>query len=64
MFDGLVTVDRGLRYQQNVSRFAIGVVVVETVDTTLQNLRRLLPEIKARVLSTGVGEIAVIQEDR
>lgn len=45
-FDVLLTVDQRLRFQQNVKQFQIGVVVVETFDTTLANLRRLLPQIK------------------
>ena len=39
-FDALFTADQRLRHQQNVSQFAIGIVVVETYDTRLRNLRR------------------------
>jgi hypothetical protein len=41
-FDVLLTADQRLRYQQNIAQFAIGIVVIETSDTTLPNLRRSL----------------------
>jgi hypothetical protein len=59
-FDALLTADQRLRYQQNVSQFAIGVVVVETYDTRLRNLRRFLPEIREALTNVGPGEIIVI----
>lgn len=59
-FDVLLTADQRLRYQQNVSQFAIGVVVVETYDTRLRNLRRFLPEIREALTNVGRGEIIVI----
>jgi hypothetical protein len=34
-FDVFLTADQRLRYQQNLSQFAIGLVVIETFDTTL-----------------------------
>ena len=46
-FDVLLTADQRLRYQQNVRQFAIGVVAIETIDTTMPGLRPLLPKIEA-----------------
>jgi hypothetical protein len=60
-FDVLLTADQRLRYQQNVSQFAIGVVVIETFDTTLTNLRTLLPKIKAAIEDSVHGTITVIR---
>jgi hypothetical protein len=61
-FDALLTADQRLRYQQNVSQFAIGVVVVETYDTRLRNRRRFLPEIREALTTVAAGEIVVIAE--
>lgn len=61
-FDAVLTADQRLRYQQNVSQFAIGVVVVETYDTRLRNLRRFLPEIREALTTIAAGEIVVITE--
>ena len=63
-FDALLTADQRLRYQQNVSQFAIGVVVVETYDTRLRNLRRFLAEIREALTSVGAGQVIVITEPR
>jgi hypothetical protein len=60
VFDVLLTVDQGLRHQQNVSKFNIGVVVLETDDTTLPNLRTMLPEIRAAVQRAKPGTVIVI----
>jgi hypothetical protein len=59
-FDVLLTADQRLRYQQNTTRFDIGIVVIETFDTTLPNLRRLLPEIKSAVENVGPGMVTIV----
>jgi hypothetical protein len=60
-FDVLLTADQRLRYQQNVAQFEIGVVVIETFDTTLDNLRRLLPEIHAAIERVTPGTVVVVR---
>lgn len=59
-FDVLLTADQRLRYQQNVKQFDIGVVVIETVDTTLDNLQRLLPRIVDAVDRVKPGEVLLV----
>ena len=44
-FDALVTVDRRLPFQQNLSRFSIAVVVLRGPSTRLEELRRLIPDL-------------------
>lgn len=63
LFDVLLTVDQRLRFQQNVAQFDIGVVVLETVDTTLPNLRRVLSEIRSGVESVTPGGVVVVKLD-
>ena len=60
-FDVLLTADQRLRFQQNVERFAVGVVVIETFDTTLANLQRLLPQIRAAIESVTPGTVLVVR---
>lgn len=60
-FDVFLTADQRLRYQQNVSQFEIGLVVIETFDTTLVNLQTLLPEIKLAVENAIDGAITIIR---
>jgi hypothetical protein len=61
-FDVLLTADQRLRYQQNVSQFAIGVVALETHDTRLRNLRSFLPDIREALTNVRFGEIIVITD--
>ncbi len=62
-FDVLLTADQRLRHQQNIPMFAIGVVVIETFDTTLAGLRRFLPQINDAVASVTPGTVLVIKTD-
>ena len=58
----LLTADQRLQYQQNVKQFAIGVVVVETVDTTIENLRLMLTDIRDAIDRVAVGEVVIVRD--
>jgi hypothetical protein len=60
-FDIFLTVDQRLRYQQNVGRLSFGVVVIETFDTTIVNLRTMLPQIRTAIHGTPPGAVAVVK---
>lgn len=60
-FDVLVTADQRIRFQQNVLQFDIGVVVIETFDTTLANLRTLLPQLKSAIEDAIGGAITIVR---
>jgi hypothetical protein len=62
-FDVLLTADQRLRYQQNVSQFDIGIVVIETIDTTLPNLRRLMPQIKTAIANVTPGRVLIVKPE-
>jgi hypothetical protein len=59
-FDVLVTADKRMRYQQNVSRFAIGVVVIDTFDTRIHALRRFLPQLRSAIQTVAAGTVLII----
>ena len=59
-FDVLITADQRLRYQQNVQKFAIGIVAIESADTTLPVLRPLLPQINLAVANVLPGTVIVV----
>ena len=59
-FDVLLTADQRLRYQQNLQQFAIGVVAIESVDTTMPGLRPLLPRINDAVASVLPGTVLIV----
>jgi hypothetical protein len=60
-FDVLLTADQRLRYQQTIASFDIGVVVIETFDTTLPNLRRFLTDIRGAIETVTAGKIVIVQ---
>ena len=59
-FDVLVTADRRLQYQQNLTRFTVGVVVISARDTRLPHLRSLLPELRAAIDGVERGSLVVV----
>ena len=46
-FDILVTTDRNLPFQQDLSRFSIAIIVLRAQSNRLVDLRRLIPELLA-----------------
>ena len=46
-FDALVTTDRNLPFQQDLSRFSIAVIVLRARSNRVADLRRLIPELVA-----------------
>jgi hypothetical protein len=46
-FDALVTTDRNLPFQQELSRFSIAIIVTRAQSNRVIDLRRLIPELLA-----------------
>ena len=61
-FDVVVTIDRRMRYQQNMTRFTIGVVVIEVRDTRMVHLRALVPQLRDAIAKISPGEVIVVTE--
>lgn len=59
-FDVLVTVDKGLRHQQNVGARSIAVVVIDAGGTTFADLLPLLPAAEAAVRAANPGAVIVV----
>jgi len=60
VFDVLVTTDQRMRYQQNMPRFSIGVVVIESRDTRLIHLRPLLPQMRDAIATVEPGQVVIV----
>ncbi|HUR81762.1 MAG TPA: hypothetical protein VM733_13420 [Thermoanaerobaculia bacterium] len=56
-FDVIVTIDQTMRYQQNVAKLDIGIVVIELRDTRLVHLRALVPAIRTAIEQVRPGEV-------
>ena len=56
-FDVLITTDRGIPHQQNLSQYEIGVVLLEAFSNRPEDLAPLVPEVKARIGSVLPGTV-------
>ena len=56
-FDVLLTADRRLQFQQNMSRFEIGVVVIVTRDIRFRVVLLAIDTIRSAVASVNPGEV-------
>lgn len=59
-FDVLVTVDKHLQYQQNVSKRSLAVVVLETAGTKFADLLPLVPAAEQVLRRIKPGEVVVV----
>lgn len=56
-FDGLVTNDRGLEYEQNQKTLPLAVIVLIAETNTIESLRRLLPQFQLELQTIKPGEL-------
>ncbi|PAP76799.1 DUF5615 family PIN-like protein [Rubrivirga marina] len=56
-FDVFITTDQGIPHQQNLSRYEIGIVLMEARSNRFEDLAPLVPEVKARVGSVAPGTV-------
>lgn len=56
-FDAFITTDQGIPHQQNLSRYAIGIVLLEARSNRAEELAPLVPELKARLGSVAPGAV-------
>ena len=58
--EAFVTVDRNLMFQQNVPRYAIGIVVMRAKSNRLRDLLPLAPAVRQALASIKTGEVRFI----
>jgi len=54
-FDMLLTTDRGIPHQQNLSRYDIGIVLLEVRSNRIEDVAPLVPALKAHLGSVSPG---------
>ena len=57
LFDALLTVDQGVQYQQNLTGFRIGVVIMVAPSNDLDDLRLLVPQVVEALAQLQPGQI-------
>jgi hypothetical protein len=63
-FDVLLTVDRRLEHQQNLSAFDIAVVVLVAAANTLAHLRPLMPQVRDLLPTAARGQATIVSASR
>ncbi len=56
-FDVLITTDQGIPHQQNLSRYDIGVVLLEARSNRTEDLAPLVPKVKTLIESITAGVV-------
>jgi predicted nuclease of predicted toxin-antitoxin system len=60
-FDVLVTADRNLQFQQNLSRAALGIVLLVAPSNALEDLLPLAPGLHAAISKSRPGQILRVE---
>jgi len=63
-FDALVTVDRNLPFQQDLSRFSIAVIVLRARTNRLADTRDLIPQLLAALPAAKRGEVTWVSAEQ
>lgn len=61
-FDLLITADRNMRYQQNLSRYHVGIIVLIAYTNRIQDLRPLIPKLLATLTTVHPGDLHEIRQ--
>ena len=56
-YDVLITMDRGIEFQQPISTLPFGIVIVRAASNRMQHLRPLVPAILAAIVAITPGQI-------
>jgi predicted nuclease of predicted toxin-antitoxin system len=56
-FDVFITMDRSLQWQQRVSAFDLGVVIIRARSNSLLSIRPLIPDLLRLLLIVGPGQV-------
>ena len=59
-FDAMVTMDRNIPYQQNLSSLALGLVVVRAFNNRMATVEPLMPEINRVLTTIQPGEVVYV----
>ncbi len=57
MFDVLVTMDRGIEYQQNISKYAIGVILISARSNRLEDIQPAMLRVNQVLRDVQPGQV-------
>ena len=56
-FDVLVTMDKSIEYQQNISEYAIGVIIISARSNKLQDIQQAMLEVNQVLRDVQPGQV-------
>lgn len=59
-FDVFLTVDQNLKYQQNLTAFNLGIVLLVAKNNRLKTLLSLMPEVRAALANISSGDFIYV----
>jgi len=62
-FDILLTIDKNMNYQQNISKYDLILVVFDVFKSGVKYMEELMPEFESQVDSFEKGNAYLIQKD-
>jgi predicted nuclease of predicted toxin-antitoxin system len=62
-FDALVSTDKGIPHQQNLSRFDLAVVLLRAKSNAREDLAPLMAEVNAKLASIEPGSVVEIPQE-
>jgi predicted nuclease of predicted toxin-antitoxin system len=61
-FDVLLTIDKNLIYQQNLSKYKISIIVFNSITSKIEELSQLIPSFKLQLLAFESHKIYIIDK--
>ncbi|MFZ4506889.1 MAG: hypothetical protein ACOYON_04240 [Fimbriimonas sp.] len=59
----LVTIDKGIAYQQNLANLRISVILLDSKDTRISMLDRMVPDLLATLAGVQAGRMYVLRHE-
>lgn len=59
-FDVLVTMDRGIEYQQNISKYALGIVIIAARSSRLQDIQPAMLKVNQVIRDVQPGQVILV----
>lgn len=56
-FDVFITIDKGMQYQQNVSKFRLGIIMLSAPTNRVEALKLLIPSVKKSLEEIKAGNV-------
>lgn len=62
-FDLLITIDKNLRFQQNIGKSNLTVIVFDSVSSKIEQLKKFIPKFKNELGNFKKGQLYILSAD-